>query len=207
MDASWTLPELVEEVAARIAALPAPANGQVRAVPDDRTIRYYGTIGLLDRPVAMRGRTALYGQRHLAQVIAIKRLQGSGKSLAEIHALWATLTDDTLARMSGVALTTKGATRGKDFWRSHPTTGSSAISAPSPARPLPARPRAEPPMELRIALAPGAVLTLAIDPEHPLTAAAIRAIRAAAEPLITELAGRPLALSHSEPDPEPGDAR
>ena len=52
MDERWTLSELVSEVAARIAALPAPANGQVRAVPDERTVRYYGTIGLLDRPVA-----------------------------------------------------------------------------------------------------------------------------------------------------------
>src|ERR1043165_8934989 len=104
MDAQWTLPELVAEVAARIAALPAPKNGQVRAVPDERTIRYYGTLGLLDRPAAMRGRTALYGRRHLAQVVAIKRLQAIGRTLAEIQALWPTLDDPTLARMSGIEL-------------------------------------------------------------------------------------------------------
>ena len=46
----WTLSELVEEATSRITALPPPKNGQVRAVPDDRTIRYYGTIGLLDKP-------------------------------------------------------------------------------------------------------------------------------------------------------------
>ena len=58
MSETWTLSELVDEAVQRLEALPPPKNGQVRAVPDERTIRYYGTIGLLDRPAAMRGRTA-----------------------------------------------------------------------------------------------------------------------------------------------------
>src|SRR5678815_5529169 len=95
VDETWTLSELVEQTATRLAALPAPKNGQVRAVPDDRTIRYYATIGLLDRPAAMRGRTALYGARHLAQVVAIKRMQSAGHSLADIQAMWPTLDDVT----------------------------------------------------------------------------------------------------------------
>ena len=114
----WTLPELVSQVAERIAALPEPRNGQVRAVPDERTVRYYGTIGLLDRPLAMRGRTALYGPRHLAQVVAIKRLQSAGRSLAEIQELWPTLDDPTLARMSGVSHAVMGKRSGKsEFWK------------------------------------------------------------------------------------------
>ncbi len=209
MDAAWTLPELVGEVAARIAALPAQANGQVRGVPDDRTIRYYGTIGLLDRPVAMRGRTAVYGRRHLAQVVAIKRLQSAGKSLAEIQTLWATLTDETLARMSGVALSGSGSgsTR-KEFWRVQPDAATPSLRpGPSAAVALPALTTGSPPpmpMELRIELAPGAVLSLVLSETAPLTAEALRAIRAAAQPLITELARRPLA-SHDR-DHEPGDA-
>ena len=111
MDEPWTLSELVREVGARLDALPTPKNGQVRAVPDDRTIRYYGTIGLLDRP-AMRGRTALYGRTHLAQVVAIKRLQTMGRSLAEIQTLWPTIDEATLSRMSGVALAMSNANRG-----------------------------------------------------------------------------------------------
>src|SRR5215510_1353195 len=102
MTETWTLSELVAEAANRLEALPAPKNGQVRAVPDERTIRYYATIGLLDRPAAMRGRTAIYGRRHLAQVVAIKRMQSAGHSLAEIQALWPTLDEGTLGRMSGV---------------------------------------------------------------------------------------------------------
>src|SRR5262245_17685830 len=117
MDPSWTLPELVDETARRLAALPPPKNGQVRAVPDERTIRYYAAIGLLDRPAAMRGRTALYGARHLAQVVAIKRMQSAGHSLADIQASWPTLDDDTLARMSGVAVAGKAKAARKEFWK------------------------------------------------------------------------------------------
>src|SRR5215813_5628022 len=118
----WTLPELVAEVAARIAALPAPKNGQVRAVPDERTVRYYVTLGLLDRPSAMRGRTALYGPKHVAQVVAIKRLQTMGRSLSEIQQLWPTLDDATLARMSGVALPVTARPPARtDFWKREPT--------------------------------------------------------------------------------------
>jgi hypothetical protein len=146
---TWTLPELVSEVAARIAALPAPKNGQVRAVPDDRTVRYYATIGLLDRPLAMRGRTALYGARHVAQVVAIKRLQTMGRSLAEIQALWPTLDDPTLARMSGVPVealepvsqapvtpSTRGARR-DDFWKRDPAPAASINPTPSGPMPMP----------------------------------------------------------------------
>lgn len=117
MDETWTFPELVAQAASRIAALPSPKNGQVRAVPDERTIRYYAAIGLLDRPAAMRGRTALYGSRHLAQVVAIKRLQGAGRSLAEIQAMWSTLDDHTLARMSGVTIASKGRVARQEFWK------------------------------------------------------------------------------------------
>lgn len=60
-------------------------SARVRAVPDVRTIRYYTTIGLIDRPAEMRGRTALYGQRHIEQLVAIKRLQSEGLSLSDIQ--------------------------------------------------------------------------------------------------------------------------
>lgn len=76
------------------------SSARVRDVPDVRTIRYYTTIGLLDRPVEMRGRTALYGGRHFLQLLAIKRLQSQGKSLTEIQAELAGTTDATLRRIT-----------------------------------------------------------------------------------------------------------
>ena len=209
MDETWTLNELVAEVAARIAALPAPKNGQVRAVPDERTVRYYGTIGLLDRPLAMRGRTALYGRRHLAQVVAIKRLQTMGRSLAEIQALWPTLDDLTLARMSGIQLPSGAMPRSpgrREFWKSAPEAMPAPAPARSPASALasaaaPVAAVAPSPVELRLELAPGISLSIAMSQDLALSTADVRAIRAAAAPLMTELARCRLAVTAGGPEP------
>jgi len=82
----WTLGELSQraEKALRVGYEGSP-NGQVSLLPSPRTIRYYQTIGILDRPAEMRGRTALYGRRHLLQIVAIKRLQEEGLALVEIQ--------------------------------------------------------------------------------------------------------------------------
>src|SRR6185312_13255357 len=125
----WTLPELVAEAASWIATLPPPKNGQVRAVPDERTVRYYAALGLLDRPSAMRGRTAIYGKRHLAQVIAIKRLQSAGHSLADIQAMWPTLDDLTLGRLTGVTLPARARAAAKEFWKREPQPAPKAAAA------------------------------------------------------------------------------
>src|SRR2546423_9669729 len=95
----WTLDELVRRVAAALAAgaYPGAPNGRVRDVPDRRAVRWYTTIGLVDRPAALRGRTALYGPRHLLQLVAIKRLQAHGLSLGEIQARLVGRTDRALA--------------------------------------------------------------------------------------------------------------
>jgi hypothetical protein len=206
MAGSWTLQELVAEACARLAALPPPKNGQVRAVPDDRTIRYYAAIGLLDRPAAMRGRTALYAARHLAQVVAIKRMQSAGKSLAEIQELWATIDDVTLSRMSGVALPAPVPARSRasraEFWKPGAQLDASRDVSPRasievPPRTYPVPPRSiplppEPAIEVRIEIAPGAFLTVGVSDGVSLSPADIRALRAAAAPLATELAKRGL---------------
>jgi hypothetical protein len=97
--------ELVRRAAAALAgpAYPGSPNGRVRDVPDRRTVRYYVTIGLVDRPAAMQGRTALYGARHLLQVVAVKRRQAQGRSLAEIQAELAGATDQILRRVADVS--------------------------------------------------------------------------------------------------------
>ena len=71
-------------------------SARVRSSPDERTLRYYTTIGLLSRPSAFRGRTALYQRVHLAQVVAIKRLQASGLPLSDVQMRLAGLTPTEL---------------------------------------------------------------------------------------------------------------
>ncbi len=185
MDETWTLQELVAAAGARLASLPPPKNGQVRAVPDDRTIRYYAAIGLLDRPAAMRARTALYSVRHLAQVVAIKRMQSTGKSLADIQALWPSLDDVTLARMSGVALPVRNRAR-KEFWKRAPAAEPASHHVVASQAPAPDT------VELRIEIASGAFLTVGVADGIAITSADVRALRAAAAPLVTELAHRGL---------------
>jgi len=99
--APWTLDELSERVDAALSVdYDGQPSGRVRVVPDRRSIRWYTTIGLVDRPAAHRGRTAMYGHRHLLQLVAIKRLQARGLPLVAIQAELAGATD---AQLAGVA--------------------------------------------------------------------------------------------------------
>src|SRR5262249_40122170 len=112
----WTIEELGERVAEvlRGTGYDGVSSGRVRDVPDLRTIRYYTTLGLLDRAAAMRGRTALYGQRHLHQLVCIKRLQARGMSLAEVQRRMLGLSDTGLRQFAATgsvadAASTRGA--------------------------------------------------------------------------------------------------
>lgn len=78
------------------------ASGRVTDVPSVRVIRWYQTIGLVGRPAETRGRTALYGPRHLRQIVAVKRLQAEGHSLADIQARLLGAGDDVLAEVARV---------------------------------------------------------------------------------------------------------
>lgn len=103
-DTLVTLDELTELVGAALSVdYPGAPTGRVRDVPDQRVIRWYVTRGLVDRPAASRGRVALYGRRHLLQLVAIKRRQAQGRSLAEIQAELAGATDGTLAAVARLA--------------------------------------------------------------------------------------------------------
>ncbi len=100
----WTIQQLVEwaEVALRELGCDRPASGRVRPVPDERTIRYYTTIGLIDRPAEMRGRVAYYGPRHLLQLVAIKKLQAEGWPLVAIQHHLAGISQTELERLAGL---------------------------------------------------------------------------------------------------------
>jgi DNA-binding transcriptional MerR regulator len=100
-DELWTIDELEAEVARALSAgYEGSTSGRVRDVPDVRTIRYYTTLGLIDRPVEVRGRTAYYGPRHLLQLVAIKQLQANGLSLAEVQQQMDTASDSVLKRLA-----------------------------------------------------------------------------------------------------------
>jgi DNA-binding transcriptional MerR regulator len=99
----WSLEELVRRVAQALAAgsVRSP-SGRVTQLPDRRVIRWYATIGLVDRPLSSQGRAARYGPRHLLQLVAIKRRQAEGQALADIQVELAGATDATLQRIAQV---------------------------------------------------------------------------------------------------------
>ncbi len=125
-ESRWTLDELCEQAAQALARdAAAPLDGRVREVPDRRTLRYYTTLGLLDRPAEMRGRTAYYGRKHLWQLVAIKRLQAKGQTLVQIQQALIGLSEEELRRLAEMPEEpdSKRQQRASDreaFWRSPP---------------------------------------------------------------------------------------
>jgi DNA-binding transcriptional MerR regulator len=190
----WTLDELCARVALSLSVgYEGQASGRVREVPDRRTVRYYTTLGLLDRP-ALRGRTALYGPRHLAQLVAIKRLQARGLSLAEAQARLLGLTDRKLAELArlpadgeagGAAEETAEAGRRRQaFWAAPPGPAAAAVE--------PAAPRAL----TGLPLAEG--VTLLLEAGRPPDEHDLEAVRAAAAPLLRLLRARRLLAGHED---------
>lgn len=79
------LDELEREVGRMLGRLNlTQEDGRVSPAPDARTIRYYTSMGLLERP-AFEGRKARYGRRHVLQLVAIKALQAESLPLARIQ--------------------------------------------------------------------------------------------------------------------------
>ena len=205
----WTLDELLERVSAALAAeYSGPPNGRVRDVPDRRAVRWYATTGLVDRPSAMRGRTALYERRHLLQLVAVKRLQAQGRTLADIQTELAGATEEALAAIARVPdrLLDPGdppppeAVRPR-FW-AEPAAPPAPPPAPPPPAPVPPPPppAAPPPAPAQpaplhgIALGGGAVVLVPGTP----TAADLADVAAAARPLLDLLAARGLLTNERE---------
>lgn len=175
-----------------------PKTGKIRAFPDLRTLRYYTTLGLLDRPAELRGRTAYYGRRHLLQVVAIKRLQAQGRTLGDIQAQLTGQSDvalEALAQLPADLSLTPAAMperpepprREASFWASVPAAETQAETRPLAAAPEAVTPEAD---LLGITLGDGAHLLF--RPNRTLDAEEAEALRDAAAPLLALMASRGL---------------
>jgi DNA-binding transcriptional MerR regulator len=134
-DRTYDLEGLCQAAATLLAEGPMPEDQRVAAIPDGRTVRYYQSIGVVDRPLRYDGRTAVYGWRHLLQVVATKRLQTAGYTLAQVQ--------QSLAGRATEAL--EGA-----------VLPASPAPAPAPAEVVPVRPL------VSAEVAPGVIVT--VDP-------------------------------------------
>ena len=153
----WRIDELAERAAAVLDGTAAPAaSGRVTPLPDRRMLRYYTTLGLLDRP-EVRGRVAYYGRHHLLQVVAIKRLQAGGATLAQVQEALAGATTATLERIAD--LPPEPPAPARQFWRAPPAPAAAGDAAAPDAGVVGA-----------LRLAPGVTLVLdragALDPHR-----------------------------------------
>jgi DNA-binding transcriptional MerR regulator len=97
---TWTLQELSELIGREVArrGIETP-GGRVSAVPNARTIRYYTTLGLVDKPLGYDGGVARYGKRHLLQLLAVKTLQAGFLPLPQIQKRLLGRSDAELQKM------------------------------------------------------------------------------------------------------------
>jgi DNA-binding transcriptional MerR regulator len=164
------------------------ANGRVRDVPNERLVRWYVTVGLVDPPLSRRGRVARYGRRHLLQLVAVKRRQAEGRSLAEIQAELAGATDQTLAavaRLTDASPAPQAPLAAPDrFWARQPREpGPAVLDEERPGQTGPAG------LVYGIRLAPGVTVLLEGADREP-GPDDLTEIANAAEPLLRELASR-----------------
>jgi DNA-binding transcriptional MerR regulator len=103
--------EKVQQTLQRLGLDDRTVDGRVAPVPDARTVRYYTTLGLVDRPRIV-DREARYGPRHVLQLASVKRLQAEGARLAEVQRRLYGRSDAELRALLSVAASTAGRNAG-----------------------------------------------------------------------------------------------
>jgi len=102
--APWNLHDLAQVASAILEASSIrPINAAASARPNQRTIRFYVTRGLVTPPDG-RGTAATYTYRHLLQVLGIKLRQMEGATLAELAVELGQIAGDALERRVAAAL-------------------------------------------------------------------------------------------------------
>jgi DNA-binding transcriptional MerR regulator len=76
--------------------VPEQPSDRVAETLNERTLRYYITEGLIDRPLGKEGTAALYGYRHLLQALIVKALQGAYLPIKRIKEILAGKNDREL---------------------------------------------------------------------------------------------------------------
>ncbi len=177
--APWNLRDLATLAGAILdASSVRPINAAASVHPNERTIRFYVTRGLVTPPEG-RGTAAIYSYRHLLQVLSIKLRQMEGATLAAIASELEALSGDVLERRVAGALgpslpapdhlalgDAQAAPRGR-AGRLYRTSSPDSYGPPAAAEPA-ETPR-QPSTWYRVPISPGVELHLTAD--HPLARA------------------------------------
>lgn len=99
----WTVDELLERAQELLEEFGQTGDSKrVRWEPNQRLVRYYTTLGLVDKPVGRRGQIVHYGPRHLLQLLAVKQMQSQGLTLQQIQARLPGLPEGMLQQLAGL---------------------------------------------------------------------------------------------------------
>jgi DNA-binding transcriptional MerR regulator len=127
----------------------AQARGTVSEVPDERTIRYYLTEGLISPAEDKQGTASVFSYRHLLELLVVKKLQSEHLPIRKIRDLVDGRTERELERLlgaeGGVAAKKNEAlsylelllTKPAAPQSAQPPTARSVASATAPAPPAP----------------------------------------------------------------------
>ena len=90
-------------------------RGTVTSVPDERTIRYYMTEGLIQTPGERQGTASVFGYLNLLQLLTVKKLQAEHLPIRKIRELVAGKSEQELEIMLGVRGTGGRKTEAKQY--------------------------------------------------------------------------------------------
>jgi DNA-binding transcriptional MerR regulator len=140
----WTMKELLKE--STLYLTEDGDSNRIQWKPNGRQIRYYVTLGLLDKPFGGRGYGNTYDAKHLLQLLSIKRLQHQGLKLSEIQPMLAGLTEARLAELLGFSFdwlepatetpVTENSRADTDFWSVVPPVAPPPVNSRQPNRRL-----------------------------------------------------------------------
>jgi DNA-binding transcriptional MerR regulator len=97
------VPEFAEAAARQLAELGlVQERGSVTAVPDERTIRYYLSEGLIPPTDEKQGTASVFSYPHLLQLLVVKKLQAQHLPIRKIRELVAGRNERQLERLLGL---------------------------------------------------------------------------------------------------------
>ncbi|HEX7956283.1 MAG TPA: MerR family transcriptional regulator [Pyrinomonadaceae bacterium] len=141
------------------------ARGTVTELPDERTVRFYLSEGLVPPAEEKQGTASVFGYRHLLRLLVVKKLQAEHLPIRAIRDVVGDKTERQLERLLGADEERGGVTaaRGEalgyleSILRKGPRASMPAASSPPPPAAQSASPSAAPPRETwaRVELEPG----------------------------------------------------
>jgi DNA-binding transcriptional MerR regulator len=161
-------------------------RGTVTVVPDERTIRYYLSEGLVQAPEEKQGTASVFSYQNLLQLVVVKKLQAEHLPIRKIRDLVSGKSEQELETLLGIGEDAgKKGSDAKRYLESLLTGTSSSLSSPAPtaragrrmnAAPISPATESAPGSWHRVEIEPGLELHIRSDYAPPATSARTRGL-------------------------------